>query len=87
VFAIARFRPAAPLLMMADSHVLYRGLAMLRGVVPLHSASGIDAPHCLGAARNWLFERGLATPGEQAVLLLAAAPGAHEADTLQVVRL
>ena len=84
--AVARFRPAAPLLVATDSDALAGGLAALRGAVPLSTASGTGAGCCLDAARNWLFTRGLASPGEAAVLLLAS-PGAAKADMLQVVRL
>lgn len=87
VAAIARFRPAVPLLVATDSDALSGGLAALRGAVPLSTASGADAARALDAARNWLFARGLASPGEAAVLLLASSLGAAKADTLQVVRL
>jgi pyruvate kinase len=85
--AIARFRPAAPLVTITDRGPLLRGLAAIRGVAPLHSASGLDAQSCLGHARTWLFARGLAVPGDEAVLLLSSAPASLAADTLQVVRL
>ena len=85
--AIARFRPAAPLILMAPSDVVCRSLVLLRGVASLPCAAAGDAARCVAQAREWLFARGLAAPGSQAVLLLESAPGASAPDTLKVVRL
>lgn len=85
--SIARFRPAMPLVMFAESQALCQQLAVLRGVAPLYSASGNDAEHCLNGARGWLSARGLASSGSKAVLLMASAPGQGEPDTLRVVHL
>ena len=85
--SIARFRPAMPLVMFAESQALYQRLAALRGVAPLYSASGTDVEHCLVGARRWLSARGLASSGSRAVLLLASAPGQCEPDTLRLAHL
>jgi len=85
--AIARFRPAAPLLMVTGSEPLFRALTLVRGVAPIYPASGIGPQSYVDAARKWLFARRLAAEGEGAVLLFASAPGMTKPDTLQLVRL
>lgn len=84
--AIARFRPAAPVLMLCDSEQVCRGLAPVRGVVPLYAAGITDGAQCIDAARGWLAARALAGPGD-AIVLLTSTPGAAKPDTLRVVRL
>ena len=88
--AIARFRPQAPLVMVADSVRLYRSLALVRSVLPLLSSAphaGAGPQACLVQAQAWLFSHGLAQVGDQAVLVFAAGTGCGRADTLQSVRL
>ncbi|MDN5754114.1 MAG: pyruvate kinase, partial [Nitrosospira sp.] len=96
--AIARFRPQAPLVMVADCARLYRSLALVRGVSPLFSAASAmsGARHdldeetgpraCLAQAREWLLSQGLAQPHDQ-VVLVSASGVCGKADTLQTVRL
>jgi pyruvate kinase len=88
VLAIARFRPQAPLVAVADSIRVYRGLALVRGVSPLLSnasstESGLQA--CLAQAWEWIFSQGLALPGDQAVLVSASSDTCEQVDTLQIV--
>jgi pyruvate kinase len=88
--AIARFRPQAPLVMVAHSVRLYRSLALVRSVLPLLSSAphaGAGPQACLVQAQAWLFSHGLAQVGDQAVLVFAAGTGCGRADTLQSVRL
>ena len=91
--AIARFRPQAPLVMVADSARLYRSLALVRGVSPLFSATsgavneGAGPEACLSQAREWLISQGLAQPGDQAVLVFASGTAHDKADTLRTVHL
>lgn len=90
--AIARFRPQALLVMVADSARLYRSLALVRGVSPVFSApstaldEGMAPQACLAQAREWLLLQRLAQPGDQAVLV-SASGACDKADTLQIVRL
>jgi len=93
--AIARFRPQALLVMVADSARLYRSLALVRGVSPLFSAmstisaapdEGTVPQACLAQAREWLLSQGLAQPHDQAVLVSASGES-DKADTLRTVRL
>ena len=72
-FAIARFRPSAPLLVVAESERLVRCLAAVRGVAPLlvQPAAGNDA--ALTLAREWLRARQLARPGDTLVVLASDA--------------
>jgi pyruvate kinase len=88
--SVARFRPHAPLVMVADSVRLYRSLALVRGISPLvvnvHD-DGADPRACLAQAREWLFAHGLAQENDPAVLLSASGATGDKVDTLQTVRL
>lgn len=89
--AIARFRPQAPLVVVASSIRLYRSLALVRGVSPLLStafgAGGTGLQACLVQAREWLISQGLAEPDDQVVLVSASGSACEQADTLRTVRL
>lgn len=89
--AIARFRPQAPLVVVASSVRLYRSLALVRGVSPLLSAAsgagGTGPEACLVQAREWLVSLGLAEPDDQVVLVSASGSADEQADTLRTVRL
>ena len=85
---LARFRPQVPLVMIANSMRLYRGLALVHGVAPLLLAPGSVEPQAsIDQAREWLFAHGLAQPGDRAVLLYASETGKGEPDSLQVAHL
>jgi pyruvate kinase len=84
---IARFRPKAPLVVVADSEDLCRRLAVVWGVSPLFAVAGAELQVCLALARHWLFARQLARAGDPAVVLSASGSCQGKADTLQVVRL
>ena len=83
---IARFRPKAPLVVVADSEGMCRRLAAVWGVSPLFAVAGAEPQVCLTLARQWLFARQLAHPGDPAVVLSASGLSQGKADTLQVVR-
>lgn len=86
--AMARFRPAAPLVVLTDSARLARELTVLRGVAPLHvPGAAPDARACLPQVCEWLYARSLARPGDRAVLLYASSSAFGEADTVQAVLL
>ena len=84
---IARFRPQIPLVMITRSFRLYQSLALIHGVAPLLYASSREEPPTIHQAREWLFARGLAQPGDRAVLLYASGFIEGEPDSLQVVSL
>lgn len=86
VLAIARFRPAAPLVAVADSEDLCRRLAMVWGVSPLLAEPGPESRSCLRLASDWLCARGLAQPGDPVVMLSSSGVAQGAADTLQVMR-
>lgn len=86
--ALARFRPEAPLVVLADSARLARELTILRGVAPLHLPGATpDARACLPQVCEWLYARALARPGDRVVLLYASSSAFGEADTVQSVLL
>ncbi|HVL56725.1 MAG TPA: pyruvate kinase [Burkholderiaceae bacterium] len=85
--AIARFRPAAPLVMVTQSERIARALAPIRGVAAVHGPPGGGPAACIDAARRWLFARSLAAPGDEAVLVFASAAERTSADSLRVARL
>ena len=85
--AIARFRPQAPLVMVADSERLCRSLAIVWGVSPLYSEAGSEPHVCLAQAQRWLFAHEYAKPGDQAVVLYTSGSVHGKPDTLQSVRL
>jgi pyruvate kinase len=85
VLETARFRPAAPLVVVADSEDLCRRLAMVWGVSPLLATAGLEVRACLRLASQWLCAQGLAQPGEPVVMLSTSAAARDAADTLQVM--
>jgi pyruvate kinase len=87
VLAMARLRPRAPLVTIAGSERLWRTLAMVRGVAPLLCAGAAEPRAWVACARDWLFARGLAQPGDPVVLLYASDPVQRAADSLRTVRL
>lgn len=84
---IARFRPQAPLVVVADSEELCRRLAVVWGVSPLLAVAGTEPSLRLTLASDWLYARQLAQPGDPAVVLSTSGASRGQADTLQVVRL
>jgi pyruvate kinase len=82
---IARLRPEAPLVLMTEAERLSRALAILRGAAPVYCTNGSEPRACLPRAREWLYSRGLARPGDPAVLLTASSAAMSKADTLQAV--
>jgi pyruvate kinase len=81
---LASTRPQLPLVIVADTHRCTRALAMVRGVAPLQRARDSRPDGNLSRARDWLYARQLARPGDKVVLLFASGSDRHEADTLQV---
>jgi pyruvate kinase len=71
---------------LTPSEPLWRRLPMVRGVAPLLQR-GADERAGLALARDWLSERGLAQPGDPAVLVFVSEPGRAVADSLRTVRL
>lgn len=89
VLEITRFRPQAPLVVVTDSIRVYRGLALVRGVSPLfsnHSGTESELQAYVVQAWDWIFSQGLASPGDQAVLVSSSSNTCKRADTLQIVR-
>lgn len=84
---IARFRPQAPLVAVADSEDLRRRLTAVWGVSPLLAAPEAEPSSCLILACHWLYARQLAQPGDLAVVLAISSLSQGKADTMQVVRL
>jgi pyruvate kinase len=82
--ALARLRPAAPLVMLAESEALRNRLVMLRGVAPLAGHGG-DIFSAVPAVREWLVSRGLGRPGSEIVVLAASGAAVRAPDTLRVV--
>ena len=89
--AIARFRPQAPLVVVASSMRLYRSLALVRGVSPLlaiaSGSGGTELQACVVQAREWLISHGLAKPDDQVVLVFASGSACEQPDTLRTIRL
>lgn len=88
--SVARFRPQAPLVTVADSVRLYRSLALVRGISPLVvnvPDNGAEPWACFAQAREWLFAHGLAREDDPAVLLSASGADGDNVDTLRTVRL
>ena len=87
--AIARFRPQAPLVVVASSMRLYRSLALVRGVSPLlaiaSGSGGTELQACVVQAREWLLSHGLAKPDDQVVLVFASGSACEQPDTLRTI--
>ena len=73
--------------MLTEDERLWRKLAMLRGVAPVVAPDIRDPQGCVERAREWLYKRGLAAPGDPAVLVHAADPAQPAADSLRTLRL
>ncbi len=86
VLGIARVRPAAPLVVVADSEDLCRRLAMVWGVSPLLATESEPHP-CHRLASRWLYAQALAQPGDPVVMLSTSGAAQGTADTLQMVHL
>ncbi|HEY9446519.1 MAG TPA: pyruvate kinase [Burkholderiales bacterium] len=84
--AIARFRPAAPLVAATRSEAAYRSLTMVWGAFPLRIESSADQAEIVARSARWLYAHGLAQPGDRAVILSCSAQ-ARDADILRLVRL
>jgi pyruvate kinase len=89
--AIARFRPQAPLVVVASSMRLYRSLALVRGVSPLlaiaSGSGGTELQACVVQAREWLLSHGLAKLDDQVVLVFASGSSCEQPDTLRTIHL
>jgi pyruvate kinase len=85
--AIARFRPAAPIVALTTSDNACRNLALVSGVAPLYVTPEEGAADRFVRAAQWLCANALGRPGEPVVVLSASADSRHTADTLQVARL
>lgn len=83
--ALARFRPAAPIVAVSPLGGRCESLAMVSGVAPL-SGDGVDPATDLARARDWLFAHGLAAAGDRAVCV-SARNDAGDADLIQVATL
>jgi pyruvate kinase len=85
--AIARFRPHAPIVVLTDSDILCSGLTVVSGVSLLYGLTRTSMQARIAEAREWLYTRALAQPGDQVIVLSASAAAQDPADTLQIVRL
>ena len=82
--ALASTRPQVPLVIVSDTERCTRALALVGGVASLRLAGDLRPDRNLRPARDWLYARQLARPGDKVVLLYASGGDRHEADTLQV---
>jgi pyruvate kinase len=82
--ALASTRPQPPLVIVSDTLRCTRALALVRGVAPLHCDHDPRAESSLAQARDWLYARQLARPGDRVVLLFASSSASRNADTLQL---
>ncbi len=89
--AIARFRPQAPLVVVASSMRLYRSLALVRGVSPLlaiaSGSGGTELQAFVVQAREWLLSHELAKLDDQVVLVFASGSSYEQPDTLRTIHL
>ena len=85
--AIARFRPAAPIIALATAEALCSSLMIVRGVAPLHIQQFDTRQAHIGRALNWLLEVSLARPGDRAVAVSQSDDAIGGPDTLQVIAL
>ncbi len=83
--AIARFRPSAPILVATESPLLCNALAAVRGVSPVLVRPGKE-PTSGSLARQWLFARQLARPGDRLVILSTSSSSSGRPDVLQVAQ-
>ena len=86
-FALARLRPNAPVVMVTEDERLWRKLPMLRGIAPVLAPDTREPQACVERAREWLYARGLARPGDPAVLVHATDAAQPIADSLRTLEL
>ena len=85
-FQMARYRPRAPILALAESSQLGQQLAVGWDIYPLIIDDNSKA--VVPRARQWLFRRKLARKGDHAVVVFASSKVSDQIrDALQVVRL
>ncbi|MPZ45548.1 MAG: pyruvate kinase [Betaproteobacteria bacterium] len=82
--ALASTRPQLPLVIVSDTQRCTRALALVRAVAPLQSGCDPRPDRNLTQARDWLYARRLARPGDKVVLLFASSSDQRDADTIQV---
>jgi pyruvate kinase len=85
--AIARFRPAVPIVALSTSPALCSSLTMIRGISPLHTHETDNGDADISRARDWLLDLALARPGDLAVVVSQSKDATGTPDTLQVVAL
>ena len=85
--AIARFRPAAPIIALSTADTLCSSLAMVRGISPLHTHEADKGAADIARARDWLVDVTLARPGDLAVAVSQSTDATVTPDTLQVLTL
>jgi pyruvate kinase len=85
--AIARFRPAAPIVALTSSHPLCRSLAMMWGVSPIETGENDDERAHARRTQAWLFAHGLARSGDRAIMISASSESGRTPDTLRVITL
>ena len=83
---IARFRPKAPILAVADSEILSRQLMAIWGVIPMLAPTIANTGPCIAQAKEWLFRHKLVTSGDPVVVLSASSPSRDFSDRLQIVQ-
>jgi pyruvate kinase len=82
--AIARFRPSAPILIVAESERLCHALSAVRGVSAVTMPPSGGPKTLVNLASQWLLERQLARRGDTLVILSASDSSSVGADVLQV---
>jgi pyruvate kinase len=80
----ASTRPGVPLIIVAQSDQCTRALSVVRGVAPLTCGQDSRPERIVTQARDWLYPRELARPGDRLVVAFRSRPDVPEADTLQV---
>jgi pyruvate kinase len=70
---VSSYRPPVPILGVSDQERTWRQLALVWGVLPVHCKAEANYDNMLGAARSYLFEHGIAHPGDR-VIVTAGVP-------------
>lgn len=81
---VSSYRPGIPILGVSDQLRTWRQLALVWGVHPVHYSGDIGYDNMLGAARTYLLENRIATPGQR-VVVTAGVPF-HVSGTTNMLR-
>jgi pyruvate kinase len=81
---VSNLRPNAPVYAFTPNYPVCRKLTLNWGVDPVHLAFDTNPNRTIGAAQNYLVNRGLAKSGDRLVIITDVVIGEHRYDAIQL---